>query len=219
MTRADREFALKGLDDSRERLLRAVRGLSSEQLGCRPAPGRWSVAENLEHVIVAERYVLSRVEGLVHEAPNPSKRSAWHGMDEPLVRKVAEERTDLGQAPEAFRPVGRWPLEKLVPEFEAARALSREFAASTQGDLRRRFFRHPVLGGELDTFQWLLLIGAHCDRHCTQIERMMALRTSDQGGDHHERICISVPRWRPREVSRENAANDAKMDGLDEATR
>jgi len=174
VTPTDRAFALKGLDLSRERLLRTVQRLSREQLEYRPAAGRWSVAENLEHVIVSERYVLGRVKGLVHEAPDSSRQSHWEGRDEPLVRKVAERGLDRGQAPDAFLPIGRWPIEQLVPEFEAARALSRAFAASTQGDLRRHFFQHPVLGGELDGVQWLLLIGAHCYRHCTQSEEVIA---------------------------------------------
>jgi hypothetical protein len=175
MTAADREFALKGLDESRERLLGIVRRLSREQLEYRPAPDRWSVAECVEHIILAETFVLGRLEGLAHQAPDSSKRSNWDGRDEPLVRKVAEGREDRVQAPEAFRPIGRWPIERLVPEFEAVRALSRNFAASTQVDLRSRFFRHPAPRiGEIDGCQWLLLLGAHCDRHQAQSEAVMA---------------------------------------------
>jgi hypothetical protein len=175
MTPADREFALKGLDDSRERLLGTVRGLSREQLEYRPAPDRWSVAENLEHIILAEKFVLGRLEGPVRQTPDLSQHSSWEGRDEPLVKKLAEERVDRFQAPEALRPIGRWPIEKLVAEFEAARALSREFAASTQADLRSRFFRHPAPAvGDIDGYQLLLLIGAHCARHCAQGEEVMA---------------------------------------------
>jgi hypothetical protein len=175
MTPADREFALKGLDDSRERLLGILRGLSREQLEYRPAPDRWSVAENLEHIIVAELFVLGRLESPVQQTPNLSKHSNWEGRDEPLVRKLAGERVDRFQAPEAFRPIGRWPIQTLGAEFEGTRALSREFAASTQEDLRSRFFRHPAPAvGEIDGYQLLLLIGAHCDRHCAQSEEVMA---------------------------------------------
>jgi DinB superfamily len=161
MTPADREFALKGLDDSRERLLRMLSGLSREQLAFRPAPDRWSVAENLEHVIVAEKFVVGRLEGSPQQAADSPNHSRWEGRDEPLVRKLAEERGDRFQAPEPFRPIGRWPTETLVGAFEAARARSREFAASTQADLRNRFFRHPAPAvGEIDGYQLLLLIGA-----------------------------------------------------------
>ncbi len=175
MTAADREFALKTLDVSRERLVAAVRGLSREQLEFRPAADRWSVAENLEHVIVAETFVLGTLQRLVQQAPERSRRGRWEGRDELLAKRVAEDRENLAQSPEVFRPTGRWPLEKLVPEFTVARALTREFAASTQEDLRARFFRHPAAAiGEIDSYQWLLLIGAHCDRHRAQSEGVIA---------------------------------------------
>jgi hypothetical protein len=39
--------------------------------------------------------------------------------------------------------------------------------------LRRHFFRHPIFG-DLDLYQWLLMIAAHCDRHRVQSEEVMA---------------------------------------------
>src|ERR1700730_5899050 len=114
MTAADREFALKALDESRERLRATVRGLSREQLEYRPAPNRWSVAECVEHIILAEKFVLGRLEGLARQAPDSSKLSNWEGRDERLVRQVAEEREGRVQAPEAFRPIGRWPIGRVV---------------------------------------------------------------------------------------------------------
>jgi hypothetical protein len=60
-----------------------------------------------------------------------------------------------------------------LQEFEAARERTRDFAASTQADLRRHFFKHPIFG-DLDLYQWLLMIAAHCDRHRVQSEEVMA---------------------------------------------
>ncbi|MGA8408930.1 MAG: hypothetical protein WB680_17265, partial [Candidatus Acidiferrales bacterium] len=77
------------------------------------------------------------------------------------------------QAPEILQPAGRWPDEQLLPEFEAARQKSRDFATSTEADLRSHFFKHPALG-DLDLYQWLLMIAAHCDRHRAQSEEVMA---------------------------------------------
>src|SRR5208337_5201330 len=50
MTDAERESLLKNLAESRERLLRMAQGLSREQLHYRLAPGRWTVAECVEHI-------------------------------------------------------------------------------------------------------------------------------------------------------------------------
>jgi len=89
-----------------------------------------------------------------------------------LVENVAGRVTRF-QAPEYLVPQGQWPDEQLWKEFEAARLRTGEFARSTEADLRKHFYAHPVLG-ELDLYQWLLLISAHCDRHRAQSEEVMA---------------------------------------------
>jgi uncharacterized damage-inducible protein DinB len=172
MTSAEREFALKKLDGSRKRLLATVRGLSHEQLEYSPAPGRWSVAECLEHIIVAEKHMLERLGGRAQQAPDPSKRSDWEGQEEAFMKQMVGRERQV-QAPEVARPTGRWPIEKLLREFESTRARSREFVATVEGGLRGCFFGHLSLG-QLDGYQWVLLIGAHCDRHRIQGEEVIA---------------------------------------------
>jgi len=171
MTAAERETLLKNLADSRERLLATVQGLSREQLHYRPAPGRWTVAECVEHIAVVEGRVLGLIQKTLSDGPALSKRSAMEGRDSALVEDVAGRVTRF-QAPEYLVPRGQWPDEQLLKEFEAVRQGTREFASSTGADLRKHFYAHPVLG-ELDLYQWLLLIGAHCDRHRAQSEEVM----------------------------------------------
>ncbi len=172
MTPAEREWALQNLAESRERLLHMAKGLSKEQLHYRPAPERWTVAECVEHIAIVEGRVLGRMQKTLEEGPDPSKRSALEGREDTMFA-VAVARMVRLQAPEVLAPTGRWPDEQLWREFEATREQTREFAASTQADLRRHFFPHPVLG-ELDLYQWLLLISAHCERHRAQSEEVMA---------------------------------------------
>lgn len=172
LTAAEREAILKNLAESRERLLRTVQGLSREQLHHRPAAGRWTVAECVEHITTVEGRVLGLIQKTLSEGPPPSKRSAMEGRDSALVEDVAGRITRF-QAPAFLVPSGQWPDEQLLKEFEAARQRTREFASSTQADLRRHFFAHPVFG-ELDLYQWLLLVAAHCDRHRAQSEEVMA---------------------------------------------
>jgi uncharacterized damage-inducible protein DinB len=172
MTSAERETILKNLADSRERLLGAVQGLSREQLHYRPAPGRWTVAECVEHIATVEGRVFMLIQKTLSDGPATAKRSAMEGRDSALVEDVARRITRF-QAPEYLQPRGQWPDAQLLQEFEVARQRTREFAASTDADLRKHFYAHPVLG-ELDLYQWLLLIGAHCDRHRAQSEEVMA---------------------------------------------
>ena len=88
--------------------------------------------------------------------------------DDALVADVAGRVTRF-QAPEMLVPTGRWPHEELLKEFDRARQRTHDFAINTTVDLRQHFFRHPVFG-ELDLYQWLLLVAAHCDRHRAQSE-------------------------------------------------
>lgn len=172
MTAEERKTILKHLAESRERLLGTVRGLSSEQLHYRPASGRWTVSENVEHLTTVEGRVLGLIQKTLSEGPSSSKRSAMEGKDSVLIEDVAG-RIQRFQAPEYLEPKGRWPDDQLLHAFEATRRQTQDFASVTDGDLRRHFYPHPVLG-ELDLYQWLLLISAHCDRHRVQSEEVMA---------------------------------------------
>lgn len=169
---SERETLLNNLADSRERLLATVKGLSGEQLHFKPAPDRWSVAENVEHLTFVEGRVLGFIQKTLSEAPTPEKHSVFEGKDKQMVEDIAGRITRF-QAPEPIRPNGRWPDDQLLKEFETARQNTRAFAGSTEADLRTYFFRHPVFG-EMDCYQWLLLIAAHCDRHRAQSEEVMA---------------------------------------------
>ncbi len=172
MTPAERELALRHLAESRERLLRMAQGLTREQLHYCPAPGRWTVAECLEHIVMVEGRIFGGIQKALESGPDPSKRSALEGQDDALVAGAAN-RVGRFQAPEVLVPTGHWPDEQPLQEFEAARRQTQDFAASTQADLRRHFFKHRAFG-ELDLYQWLLLIAAHCDRHRAQSEEVMA---------------------------------------------
>jgi uncharacterized damage-inducible protein DinB len=170
MTSAERELLLKNLEGSRERLLHMAKNLSREQLHYRPAPGRWTVAECLEHIAIVEARLLGAIQKTLETAPDSSKRRA---MEDDALFADIEGRVTRFQAPEIVAPTGRWPDEQLLKEFELARRQTRDFAAGTTADLRLHCFKHPVFG-ELDLYQWLLLIAAHCDRHRAQSEEVMA---------------------------------------------
>jgi|SRR5215472_11988523 len=160
------------LEDTRERLLRSPRSLTPEQLDYKPAPERWSVGEILEHLAIAESRLLPRIEEVLRGSTDPTKRSAWEGRDEALLQFIASRAPRI-QAPDPIQPTGRWRGEELLGQLEAVRQRTSEFAATTHAELRRYFSTHPVLG-ELDCYQWLLIAGAHFERHCAQVEEIMA---------------------------------------------
>ncbi|HXJ17018.1 MAG TPA: DinB family protein [Candidatus Polarisedimenticolia bacterium] len=172
MTPAERDRARDYLHKTSENLLGATRGLSQSQLAFRPAPDRWSIAQCLEHIIVVENFVHDRIVDALRQPADSSKRSAYEGKDEALIERIVG-RVERAQAPEIVHPAGRWPHDRLLPEFRAARGRSLDLVAKTTAQPRQCFFPHPVFG-PLDCYQWMLLIGAHGDRHRIQIEEVAA---------------------------------------------
>jgi hypothetical protein len=61
---------IAGATAARTRLLVRIRGLSAAQGAFKPDPGEWSIAENVEHLVLAEQSSINRVwaaaEGLRH---------------------------------------------------------------------------------------------------------------------------------------------------------
>jgi hypothetical protein len=171
MTPAERESLLQDLDHSREALLRAVDGLTPQQLEYRETPDRWTAAECLEHIAVAEFGMFRWLTNALGDASKPPHGGDWAGRDDAVRQIMAESRQLRLEAPETIRPTGRWPLAELVPKFESTRQRTRAFVVASNNDLRCRSLPHPKFG-LLDCYQWLLLIAHHCDRHRGQIEKL-----------------------------------------------
>ena len=173
MEATERELVVEQLALSRERLVLMVEGLSEDQRSFRPAPDRWSIADCVEHITVAETFVLGKIQQVLQSPPEPERKDEVRGKEHIVLEKVPA-REERIQGPAIFMPQGRWPdFEELMRQFEATRERSVRFSAVTQADLRSHFFPHPILG-PLDAYQWLLLLSAHCERHVRQMEEVKA---------------------------------------------
>src|SRR6185503_1124101 len=69
-------------------VLRNLEPLSDDQLNWRPGPGRWSIAECLEHVAITTSLMLEQVR--------------------PAVERAKAAGTKGGAGPYAFGPIGGW---------------------------------------------------------------------------------------------------------------
>jgi len=169
----ERELVVEQLAHSRERLVLAVEGLTSEQRSFRPAEDRWSIADCVEHITVLETMVLRSIQQALQASPEPAMQDEVRGKEKIILERVPARERHV-RCPADFVPQGRWPdFEELVRQFEATRERSVRFSAVTQADLRNHFFPHPMLG-LLDCYQWLLLVSAHCERHVRQMEEVKA---------------------------------------------
>lgn len=172
MKPAERERAISYLKQSRDSLLRATSGLSPAQMQFKPAADRWSVADCLEHLITVENRCFEGLSSALREPADSAKRSAFDGRDDELLH-IVTDRGSRRQAPEAIHPSGRWQQDHLLREFEAARKRTIDLATTTECDPRQHFFAHRAFG-DLDCYQWLLLVAGHGERHRAQIEEVLA---------------------------------------------
>jgi hypothetical protein len=169
MTPAEREGITAYLAETREHLLRTARNLSPTQLRYKPAPERWSVAECLEHIVLVEDLVLGNINNALQQAAG----SSTPAFGDDGLRQIVVDRSTRVKGPDRLMPTGRWPHEQLLGEFEAARKRTADFVGATNAQLRQHGFPHPIFG-HLDCYQWLLLVGAHGERHRAQAEEVIA---------------------------------------------
>jgi DinB family protein len=173
MDELERRLVLEQLASSEARLLGLVGGLTEEQWSFRETPERWSIADNIEHLIVFEGFIRSAIAKTLEGAAEPEKK-AEVGAKEPSVLGIANGRSNKLIAREVVRPTGRWPdRNELLLELQKTRAVTVAFVAETEARLRDHFFPHISLG-DLDCYQWLVVLGQHTLRHVFQIEEIKA---------------------------------------------
>ena len=169
----ERQLVLDQLASSRILLEQLTQGLTPAQWAFRETPDRWSIAENIEHVINVERRLTSAMGKIVQGPGEPEKRALVEGKDQ-VVQAGGVNRGVKFNAPEPVRPSGKYPdTTELLAEFAKTREATAKFAGETQADLRNYFIVHMAFG-ELDCYQWLILLSRHGARHAAQIEEIKA---------------------------------------------
>lgn len=85
----------------------------------------------------------------------------WYGIDRSNRQKTGEARV----------PKGRWNnVKDSLGEFRKLRATMRDYAATTKDGMRSR----RLLEGNINVYQWFLMISSHSQRHILQIREIKA---------------------------------------------
>jgi len=172
LTAADREKTVKYLEQTRDGVIAATKGLSEAQMKFKPAPDRWSVAETLEHIALAEDYLLGNVTQNIMKAPaGPADRDT--AKIDAMILAAVPDRSQKRQAPGPLVPSGRWTPAETLAHFEQSRAKTIQFLQST-ADLREHASSDNPFKQPMDAYEWLLFISAHSERHTKQIAEVKA---------------------------------------------
>jgi uncharacterized damage-inducible protein DinB len=173
LTKEERKLAADFLSDTKNEIRDAVKGLSQAQLQFRPAADKWSVEDCLKHIAMSEQMLWGMVAGNLKQPATPEKRSEVKFKDEDVIKNV-EDRTNKVKTFAPLEPVNTpfKTAEEAMASFRENRDKLIDYVNTTNDDLRNHINQLPV--GVYDSFQMLLFIGAHSNRHMKQINEVKA---------------------------------------------
>ena len=174
LSQADKDKAMQLLETSKKGVLDATQSLTPAQWNFKSAPDRWSIAECMEHLAAAEDYIRGMVIEKVMIAPAGPGRDVVV-IDAAILTGVPD-RTNKVQAPEPLKPTNRFASPQgSVDHFVESRGKTEEFLKTTPG-LRDHVVdsaRGPD-APKWDAYEFILLIGAHSERHTKQMLEVKA---------------------------------------------
>lgn len=178
MTPSDLDHARLYLQQTRDEIVGATKGLTPEQWNFKPAPDRWSIAQIVEHIALAQDLILGPIHEQLAKAPAGGERNN-KAVDEAIV-SLLPDRTAKFQAPDVLLPTGRWTpavaMDRLLKNYTQLRTL-----LETTPDLRDHAIDAPPLKAvskgaydSMDGYQWILAAAGHTERHTKQILEVRA---------------------------------------------
>lgn len=171
LTDAERKYALNLLQETKDNILKKVKGLTTEQLNFKADANTWSVAECVEHIAISENNIFGFAQMGLKEPADPSKRSEIKMTDEDVVKMISDRSTKR-KTQEAFEPTGKFgSYDATLSEFKTKRDNNINYIKTTSDDLRNHYNDFPF--GKIDTYQTILFMAAHSKRHTDQIEEVM----------------------------------------------
>jgi DinB family protein len=167
MTERDRENLISHLQMTQSWLIDEVSTLSPAQLNFRMAPGKWTVAEVLEHLVIADPTYWQLLQDGMKAPPKRLEKQAtdadvlWYG-----INRTQHQKTETSKDPKDKKVDVRQGLES----FRKLHSMMLDYARTTDQDLRG----HAVQEWGVDAYQCLLEISTHTQRHILQIREIKA---------------------------------------------
>jgi hypothetical protein len=150
-----------------------VEALSAERLVARPFPGKWTILEIVEHLVLAEREVLQNL-------PNPPellerRRTLKAHLVYPLVMAALQLRLPAKVPSSRMIPTGNVSLTALRLQWDENQHWLRSYISGLgPGGLNRAVFSHPV-AGPMTVAQTVHMGQLHLETHARQIRRLQRL--------------------------------------------
>jgi DinB superfamily len=167
MTQRDREDLVSHLQMTESWLGDEVSALSPAQLNFRMAAGKWTIAEVVEHLVIADPTYWQLFQEGMKRAPKHLEKQAtdadvlWYGVNRTQHQKTEPIKDPRGKAID---------IRQALNSFRKLHSMMLEYARTTDQDLRG----HAVPEWGVDAYQCLLEISTHTQRHILQIREIKA---------------------------------------------
>jgi hypothetical protein len=162
--------ASRHLSIARGYLLESVSGLSAQQWIFRPDNETWSIADNVEHLVLIEGRVHAIIGNMIN-APEAEPGREESEMDDFIIREVPNRSIKVKASSISVCPANRWTGPEALESFIAGREQTMQLLGAPL--LRGRVMPHPLFG-PWDGYQWLLAVASHNIRHSGQICQVKA---------------------------------------------
>jgi hypothetical protein len=169
----EKKYASDLLLQTEAGVINSIAGLSDAQLNFKPAPDKWSVLDCVKHIAVTEQSLWQMTNGAITAAANPEKRADVKATDEQVVQMIESREKKVKTAP-AMEPQNTpyKSLHEALESFVKDRSKLINYVKTTDADLRNHVVTMPF--ASFDSYQMILFIGAHSNRHTQQIEEVKA---------------------------------------------
>jgi hypothetical protein len=162
------------IEKERAILLKEISGVSDEKYYFIPAPGKWSVAQILTHILTAERmslaYMKKKALGI--------NTAGDAGILEPLklvILKISQRLPFRFKAPKRVieNTPSPLPLSVLEAEWQQVRDELKQFLEHLEdAHVNRKIYKHPV-AGRLNIRQAMEFFNEHVQHHWPQVRRLL----------------------------------------------
>lgn len=165
---AAKQEILNRLEEGESALHAAIGGIDRDTASTRPAPGRWSTLEIVEHLAASEALLL----GQLRQAAASDISHADPAREARLESLALNRERRIG-APEQVLPTSASAtLAEALDRFRAVRGETLQFVRDYPGDLRSSLAQHPLISRPLNCYEMLLLMALHPMRHAAQITEL-----------------------------------------------
>jgi hypothetical protein len=173
LSEQERKYATDLLQQTEDGVIKSIQGLSDAQLNFKPAPDKWSVLDCVKHIAVTEQSLWQMTNGAITAAANPEKRSEVKATDEQVVKMIESREKKVKTYP-SMEPQNTpyKSLDEALTSFTTDRAKLIDYVKTTDADLRNHVVTMPM--ASFDSYQMILFIAAHSNRHTQQIEEVKA---------------------------------------------